>query len=182
MVSANEQVRQRTAANITTRLVFSITCLLFLGWFLAVVTMMNECRTNLQACNLEICSEAASTSEKRRHTVAGVQCLKFSQTILKLIKIPILSKFEETLQNYPNCWFTKSNLGSEMDCLDLGHCIIMPHWRLSSLPKNKDGREVIMHWKGFSRWQYQKTLVKKECGRSTTIFLEDPLFSRNYYG
>ena len=166
MVSANEQVRRRTAANITARMVFSITCLLFLGWFLAVVTMMNECRTNLQACNLEICSEAASTSEKRRHTVAGVQCLKYSQAILKLIKIPILSKFEEpqkfSRQNFPNFGFVKLNFGSEKDCIDLGHCIIMPHWRLSSLPKNKDGREVIMHWKGFSRWQYQKTLVKKE--------------------
>ena len=164
MVSANEQVRRRTAANITARMVFSIPCLLFLGWFLAVVTMMNECRTNLQACNLEICSEAAS--EKRRHIVAGVQCLKYSQAILKLIKIPILSKFEEpqkfSHQNSPNFGLGKLNLGSEKDCLDLRHCIIMPHWRLSSLPKNKDGREVIMHWKGFSWWQYQKTLVKKE--------------------
>ena len=87
MVSANEQVRQHSAANITARMVFSITCLLFLGWFLAVVTMMNECRTNLQACNLEICSEAASTSEERRHTLAVVQCPKSSQANLELFTI-----------------------------------------------------------------------------------------------
>ena len=41
-------------------MVFSITCLL--SWLvLPVVTMMNECRTNLQACNLEICSGSNAT-------------------------------------------------------------------------------------------------------------------------
>ena len=40
---------------VSERMVFSITCLL--SWLvLTVVTMMNECRTNLLACNLEICS------------------------------------------------------------------------------------------------------------------------------
>ena len=50
-------------------MVFSITCLL--SWLvLTVVTMMNECRTNLLACNLEICSSNATllAPEEQRWT------------------------------------------------------------------------------------------------------------------